>query len=684
MNSASSPIRSSLAGWQPRSLFRRVNTSLNNPRLIGEASQSDRYRKIQWCMNLWRFLVTGEILVLILLDPDRSGSIPDAVLIFLLLLFYTIAYSYLSTRTHLAGMTGLHAADLIFCAALFYLGLRTGLGNNLVFYSFASLLSQPSTRLRDNLPGMAFLSLAYLGSEALRSYDASAPPDIAISFLLFYIWGFGFLGFSNIVSRVSALQLDARLEEQRRDYRRRLHDDLGNTLCGLHFKIESLTGLSRGAIRENGLGFLSAGYRRADAVLKRLLSDLEEPEDTLEEALSRLKNSIEKAGGPQVEIDTHEVLVDISSEVQYEVMRIIGEVATNAMKHARASRILIRVGSDRRRLTFSVTDDGRGFDVRAVEQRRASDSFGIVGIRERAALINGNLGIDSRPGRGTTVHLEVPAHRQQSLLGRILDFDSTSVGGGLFPFLIRIKGFVFLLAVISFITMPPEQRLSTTALVAGGLLLVNNLAIIVWSKKLFGILTRWPWLIALQQIFYGSLFFICWHNGLPLFFQESVSVDIIISAYFLGIARNTLMAMFLGSLILLANFLAPAAAQLHSLRVEDLLYNVDSNLIFALTAGLAVEFIRNMEAMQQRAISRALTRQRERLTAITHRELGDLVGGLGNEVSRLGLRLDDSEAAGAGDISELELKSTHLKHKLRTILNSLEEAGKESGLPEPM
>ncbi|MHB8859751.1 MAG: hypothetical protein ACYC6Z_09780 [Thermoleophilia bacterium] len=174
MNTASSSTRSSFAGWQPRNLYRRVNTSLNNPRLIGEASQSNRYRKIQWCMNLWRFLVTGEILVLILLDPDRVGSVPDAAMIFFLLLFYTIVYSYLSTRTRLAGMMRLHAADLIFCAALSYLGLRTGLGNNLVFYSFASLLSQPSTRLRDNLPGMAFLSLAYLGSEALRSYDASA------------------------------------------------------------------------------------------------------------------------------------------------------------------------------------------------------------------------------------------------------------------------------------------------------------------------------------------------------------------------------------------------------------------------------------------------------------------------------------------------------------------------------
>jgi signal transduction histidine kinase/ActR/RegA family two-component response regulator len=96
---------------------------------------------------------------------------------------------------------------------------------------------------------------------------------------------------------------------------------------------------------------------------------------------------------------THRRLPDDHSG---EVLRIVGEALTNARRHAGARHVVVRAGGDGR-LYVEVTDDGRGFDP-AAEPPRA-DSCGLRGMRERAALIGGELQVSSVPGTGTTVRL---------------------------------------------------------------------------------------------------------------------------------------------------------------------------------------------------------------------------------------------------------------------------------------
>jgi len=96
----------------------------------------------------------------------------------------------------------------------------------------------------------------------------------------------------------------------------------------------------------------------------------------------------------------------LSPQVRHQIVRIVREAVANAVRHAQAGRIVVRLSAaDSGGLTIEITDDGTGFDVAA--RAAAEGHFGIRGMQERARRIGGSLTIDSRPGSGTRVTLAV-------------------------------------------------------------------------------------------------------------------------------------------------------------------------------------------------------------------------------------------------------------------------------------
>ncbi len=87
------------------------------------------------------------------------------------------------------------------------------------------------------------------------------------------------------------------------------------------------------------------------------------------------------------------------------VFRIFQEMLSNVARHARASRVTVRIELAADQLRLEVTDDGRGAAMDAFE---APDAYGVMGMRERARHFGGRLAIDSLPGRGSTFVLAMP------------------------------------------------------------------------------------------------------------------------------------------------------------------------------------------------------------------------------------------------------------------------------------
>jgi signal transduction histidine kinase len=93
--------------------------------------------------------------------------------------------------------------------------------------------------------------------------------------------------------------------------------------------------------------------------------------------------------------------------VEVQLLRIVQEAITNIRRHASASQIFVRLYQDEDRLYISVKDDGRGFHT---GEEIDESKLGLSIMRERASSVGGKVTVDSIPGTGTTVHIEMPRH----------------------------------------------------------------------------------------------------------------------------------------------------------------------------------------------------------------------------------------------------------------------------------
>jgi signal transduction histidine kinase len=97
----------------------------------------------------------------------------------------------------------------------------------------------------------------------------------------------------------------------------------------------------------------------------------------------------------------------LPQEMEQHLLRIAQEAVTNALKHAGASRIGVKLHLEGRQIHLRISDNGRGFDQQDVFSSRAGH-FGVIGMRERAERLGGDLRLTSNPGEGTEVEVTVP------------------------------------------------------------------------------------------------------------------------------------------------------------------------------------------------------------------------------------------------------------------------------------
>jgi signal transduction histidine kinase len=98
-------------------------------------------------------------------------------------------------------------------------------------------------------------------------------------------------------------------------------------------------------------------------------------------------------------------------EVEGTTYRVVQEALTNAVKHSEATHIDVEVREDEKSIDIVVRDDGRGFDAEAVA---GAAGFGLLGMRERIALVGGSLEVDGAPGEGAEIRARVPVRRRMA------------------------------------------------------------------------------------------------------------------------------------------------------------------------------------------------------------------------------------------------------------------------------
>ena len=121
-------------------------------------------------------------------------------------------------------------------------------------------------------------------------------------------------------------------------------------------------------------------------------------------ALRRLAESF--SDQTRIAVDVEALLPEerLAPEIETAVYRIVQEALTNVVKHARARNVSILLSRKNGSVSVMIEDDGQGFDP----ARARADGLGLLGMRERAALLDGTLSIESSSGAGTTLVLDVP------------------------------------------------------------------------------------------------------------------------------------------------------------------------------------------------------------------------------------------------------------------------------------
>jgi signal transduction histidine kinase len=187
-----------------------------------------------------------------------------------------------------------------------------------------------------------------------------------------------------------------------------LHDAVSQKLFSLVLTAEALdTLLERDPAAVRGqLKRLQELARQALDELRSLIFELRPPDlerDGLAGALRKHVEVLRRLGPGEIELD---VDPDVESDPvrDREALRIAQEALQNALRHARAERVTVRLRAEDGRLLLEVADDGSGFDPQAPELR--SRHLGLTSMEERAQQLGGRLEIRSAPGAGTTVRLE--------------------------------------------------------------------------------------------------------------------------------------------------------------------------------------------------------------------------------------------------------------------------------------
>jgi signal transduction histidine kinase len=202
-------------------------------------------------------------------------------------------------------------------------------------------------------------------------------------------------------------------ESERERLSRELHDGVLQDLCAVTRDLKALQATAQSAAAENGLPFEGLVVRSNESVqtLRAICHDLRPPLLSNNPTLA-LKSLVERLDAHSSAPIHIEVSVDdlcVSDDAALAIYRVAQEALHNAIQHADASEIAVRLTEYPDRLRMTVSDDGRGIpDSTDLGRFVAQGHFGLAGMRERAAMIGGTLDIQSAVDYGTAVMLEIP------------------------------------------------------------------------------------------------------------------------------------------------------------------------------------------------------------------------------------------------------------------------------------
>jgi PAS domain S-box-containing protein len=202
-------------------------------------------------------------------------------------------------------------------------------------------------------------------------------------------------------------------EEERKRISRELHDEVTQTLVGISVHLETLAkeaainpkGLKQKVARTQRLVEKSVEvvHRFARELRPTMLDDL-----GLIPALRSLMKTFMKETGIRAGLTAFEEVERLSAAKRTVLYRVAQEALHNVARHAHATKVEVSIQRLPRALLMQIKDNGRSFDVESALKPKKNKRLGLIGMRERLEMVNGQFAIESAPGKGTTIQAQIP------------------------------------------------------------------------------------------------------------------------------------------------------------------------------------------------------------------------------------------------------------------------------------
>jgi signal transduction histidine kinase len=200
--------------------------------------------------------------------------------------------------------------------------------------------------------------------------------------------------------------------EERGRLAREIHDTLAQGFVGISSQLDAVA-LSMPDDQTPARKYLDMARRMARHSLteaRRSVLDLRASVLVGQDLAAALESGTRlwaAGSGVEVALDVSGPHPTLPQDVEQHLLRIAQEAVTNALKHSGARRVWIKLHTEARRLYLRIVDDGHGFEPKDVFSS-SGGHFGLIGMRERAERLGGQLKLASQPGGGTEVEVMVP------------------------------------------------------------------------------------------------------------------------------------------------------------------------------------------------------------------------------------------------------------------------------------
>lgn len=201
-------------------------------------------------------------------------------------------------------------------------------------------------------------------------------------------------------------------ENEQNRIAKEIHDGIGQMLTGLKFSLESinLDDKEKAAQKIEYLKKLSLDIIKGVRTATFNLMPPELSDHGIVSSLAKLTQELSKLTGKEIlfynKTDFNQRL---DSLIEINIYRLTQEAINNAIKYAESSHIIVQLSHSNTLLSIIIDDNGKGFDINAVDKKRNSESgMGLLFMKERIQYINGRVFIKSIPGEGTRITFNIP------------------------------------------------------------------------------------------------------------------------------------------------------------------------------------------------------------------------------------------------------------------------------------